>query len=152
MKKSTFVSWRFIYCMKLLDQNQWVTKILRGHKNLIKNSYLFWRYRVMSKTSGKLFQILWSSHNIWSLKSTNFLKHLVFLTFFASHKKDLPPYDAFTQKQLSICIVSMSVCQNDLINRHGLCCFVGLIVCLLMAFAHAAQPCHKGNFGCKVAS
>ena len=85
--------------------------------------------------------------------STNFMKHLVSLILFACHKKDLPPYDdAFTQKQLSICIVSMSVCQNDLINRHGLCCFVGLIVCLLMAFAHAVRLCHKGNFGCKVTS
>ena len=33
----------------------------------------------------------------------------------------------------------VSVCQNDLINRHGLCCFVGLIVCPSLMQLHSVS-------------
>ena len=127
--------------------------ILRRPQKLEKKIRSVWKLQNNVKNKWKIVSNFVVFSQYMNFKINQFSETYGLLHFFACHKKYLPPYDdAFTQKQLSICIVSMSVCQNDLINRHGLCCFVGLIVCLLMAFAHAVQPCHKGNFGCKVTS
>ena len=41
-----------------------------GLKNVKKHPMLFWGYKVISKISGRFFQILWPSHNISTLHTS----------------------------------------------------------------------------------
>ena len=48
--------------IRLLSSIFWI-----GHKNLKNISHFFWSYCVNIKTNGRLFHILWPSHNLLTL-------------------------------------------------------------------------------------
>ena len=92
----------------MLNYHTWAIKVQlfwKGHKHLKKISHLFWRYwvktTVLSKQVGDFFQILWPSHNIWTLFATvcTFFTHFLEVKNVFSRR--------FFQKILPLCMVSI---------------------------------------------